>query len=665
MSIYTYTHSILASSDWETSEKLLILVHSGPGLSLGIFSRSLLMDEGLSKHTVLPYISRAKEMGYGIMILRPNVNTIEVSEENGISKKIPIVGSETPDIHVLGVWDTLVTAHPNIKHVALIGFGSGASLCKDLYVRQMVRSKEDKSEINNIKAIVTVEASQIIDIDDGNDIKSIFKDFVINMESNAASKGCLLEYLKSKFHVPTVSLGGVKPGKDKNVNASYSIAIDPIFTYLKIAEDFHLTPTAGTSAVVGNTINKRFINAMFEMNGLNESTGVISVNSDYMPSPIDDAHKKTTNVRSSPPAPLLETAAVGSSPSTKSFFNYVSSSFRQRPKTLEAPESMSVSDFELLRVVGKGAFGKVMQVRKISNNQIYAMKILKKQYIIEKGQVAHTIAEQQILCSIHHPYIVSLKYSFQTREKLYIITDYYNGGSLFFHLRNSKCFTVDRAKFYAAELLLSLSHLHSHQIIYRDLKLENVLMDHLGHIALTDFGLSKQDIDKSGGATTFCGTAEYMAPELLKGQKYGHAVDWWSFGILLFEMINGRTPFYDKNRKLMFFRITSTEPVFPPLFQPDAVDVIKKLLKIDISDRLGTNSADEIKATAFFSTINFDKLYNKEIVPPFRPDVSGQTDTKYVASSLLQADVKDSIAEAPKKGDSSNFGDFNYTPDDM
>jgi serine/threonine protein kinase len=178
----------------------------------------------------------------------------------------------------------------------------------------------------------------------------------------------------------------------------------------------------------------------------------------------------------------------------------------------------------------------VMLVRKknaTDEGQVFAMKVLKKDVISAKGQVEHTKSERDILFEVRHPYIVRLRYAFQSDDKLYLVTDYYNGGTLFYHLRKSRQFTEERAKFYAAELLSALGHLHQQNIIYRDLKLENVLMDHQGHLALTDFGLSKQNIDATGGATTFCGTAEYIAPELLKGQKYGAAVDWWSFGILL------------------------------------------------------------------------------------------------------------------------------------
>ena len=150
-------------------------------------------------------------------------------------------------------------------------------------------------------------------------------------------------------------------------------------------------------------------------------------------------------------------------------------------------------------------------------------------------------------------------------------------------------------------------------------------MDNVGHIALTDFGLSKQNIDETGGATTFCGTAEYIAPELLKGQKYGNAVDWWSFGILLFEMILGKTPFFDKNRKLMFYRIINTAPSFPTSFSPEACDAIRGLLTVKEEDRLGspgTGGPDGIKQTTFFKTIDFDALFRKELTPPFKPGIT-------------------------------------------
>mmetsp|Transcript_8694 Transcript_8694/g.35831 ORF Transcript_8694/g.35831 Transcript_8694/m.35831 type:complete len:497 (-) Transcript_8694:1070-2560(-) len=310
--------------------------------------------------------------------------------------------------------------------------------------------------------------------------------------------------------------------------------------------------------------------------------------------------------------------------------------------------SLTVADFDLLRVVGKGAFGKVMLVRKKANQdegRIFAMKVLKKSVIAAKGQTEHTRSERSILCEIRHPYIVRLRYAFQSEEKLYLVTDYYNGGSLFYHLRKSRGFSEDRARFYAAELVLALDHLHANGVIYRDLKLENILMDHLGHIALTDFGLSKENVTDvfNSQLTTFCGTAEYIAPELLKGQKYGASVDWWSFGILLYEMMGFRTPFYEKNRKLMFHGIINCEPSFPPHFPTCAKTVLKDLLNKDPVHRLGSKGAQDIKRSDFFEVIDFELLERREVEPPFKPDVHDESDTKYVPKTYLQAKPEDSI----------------------
>jgi hypothetical protein len=329
---------------------------------------------------------------------------------------------------------------------------------------------------------------------------------------------------------------------------------------------------------------------------------------------------------------------------------------------------LSVEDFDLLKVVGKGAFGKVMLVRKKSGmgeGNIYAMKVLKKSVIVAKGQVEHTKSERSILMEIKHPFVVRLRFAFQSEEKLYLVTDYYSGGSLFYHLRKSRSFSEERARLYAAELLTALAHLHDQHIIYRDLKLENVLMDSEGHIALTDFGLSKQNIDMTGGATTFCGTAEYIAPELLKGQKYGAAVDWWSFGILLYEMMCGRTPFYDKNRKLMFYKIINTAPQFPPHFSEEACDLIVRLLNPAPAERLGSgdNGSDDIISSDFFAPLDFDALLRKEIVPSFRPDVRDEQDTKYVPKAYLNAEAKDSMVDAKEQQvvGATQFDAFTYT----
>mmetsp|Transcript_933 Transcript_933/g.3089 ORF Transcript_933/g.3089 Transcript_933/m.3089 type:complete len:194 (+) Transcript_933:1729-2310(+) len=190
-------------------------------------------------------------------------------------------------------------------------------------------------------------------------------------------------------------------------------------------------------------------------------------------------------------------------------------------------------------------------------------------------------------------------------------------------------------------------------------------MDHVGHVALTDFGLSKENVTDvfTSQLTTFCGTAEYIAPELLKGQKYGACVDWWSFGILLYEMMGFRTPFYDKNRKLMFHGIINLEPNFPPHFSDASKAVLLKLLHKDPGQRLGMNGAHEIKLAVFFTPMNFQKLLMREISPPFVPEVSNEEDTKYVPKNYLSAKPEDSIDHsASRHKNAQHFQGFTFNP---
>eukprot|EP01118_Nematostelium_gracile_P014786 TRINITY_DN5840_c0_g1_i1.p1 TRINITY_DN5840_c0_g1~~TRINITY_DN5840_c0_g1_i1.p1 ORF type:complete len:347 (-),score=82.70 TRINITY_DN5840_c0_g1_i1:720-1760(-) len=206
--------------------------------------------------------------------------------------------------------------------------------------------------------------------------------------------------------------------------------------------------------------------------------------------------------------------------------------------------NITVDDFKPIRVVGKGTFAKVMMVQKKDTNRLYAMKIIKKDAVFKHNAVKHTMAERNILRRINNPFIVSLKYSFQTQDKLYMILDYINGGELFYHLSDAGRFDEERARFYAAEIVHALGYLHSMSIVYRDLKPENLLLDMNGHICLTDFGLCKEDLGYGKITHTFCGSPEYLAPEIFLGKGYDKSVDWWALGTLLYEMLSGLPPFF-------------------------------------------------------------------------------------------------------------------------
>ncbi|KAI8816583.1 kinase-like domain-containing protein [Fimicolochytrium jonesii] len=308
-------------------------------------------------------------------------------------------------------------------------------------------------------------------------------------------------------------------------------------------------------------------------------------------------------------------------------------------------KSLTIDDFELLKVIGKGSFGKVMQVRKRDTNRIYAMKILRKSHIVERAEVAHTLAERTVLAKLNHPFIVPLKFSFQTPDKLYLVLAFVNGGELFHHLQKEGRFTEDRARFYVAELLCALECLHGYNIIYRDLKPENILLDFTGHIALCDFGLCKLNMKDGNKTNTFCGTPEYLAPELLLGQGYTKVVDWWTIGILLYEMITGLPPFYDENTNEMYKKILGQELVFPDDVSPVARDLLSQLLDRDPTRRLGTTGADAIKRHPFFSETNWSRLLARKIPPPFRPNVLSATDTSNFDEEFTSEIPQDSLVE--------------------
>lgn len=306
---------------------------------------------------------------------------------------------------------------------------------------------------------------------------------------------------------------------------------------------------------------------------------------------------------------------------------------------------VSIDDFELLKVLGKGSYGKVMQVKKKDTQKIYALKAIRKSYIIAKSEVIHTLAERTILARIDCPFIVPMKFTFQTSEKLYLVLTCINGGELFHHLQNEGTFGLSRARFYTAELLIALETLHNMDVIYRDLKPENILLDSQGHIALCDFGLCKLNMKDNEKTQTFCGTPEYLAPEVLLGQGYTKAIDWWTLGVLLYEMLTGLPPYYDENVKTMYKKILQSPLVFPDGFDPEAKDLLKRLLNRDPKRRLGANGAYEIRNHPFFSDLSWESVWNKEYIPPFRPTVNGANDTSNFDNEFTEQKPIDSVID--------------------
>ncbi|KAJ1551583.1 hypothetical protein HK405_014238 [Cladochytrium tenue] len=337
-------------------------------------------------------------------------------------------------------------------------------------------------------------------------------------------------------------------------------------------------------------------------------------------------------------------------------------------KTVDS-KPLTPADFEILKKIGKGSFGKVLQVRKRDTGRIYAMKVLVKKDIVERREVQHTLAERNVLIQASSPFLVGLKFSFQTPEKLYLVLDYMNGGELFFHLQRATAFSEERAKFYTCELVCALKHLHKYNIVYRDLKPENILLDSNGHIALTDFGLCKENISFDETTNTFCGTAEYLAPEVLTGQGYGKSVDWWSLGILFYEMTTGLPPFYSENVNLMYRKILRDQLMFPAGFSETAQSLVRRLLDRDPRRRLGAGPADaeEIKSHPYFSDVDWDLLVKRQVRPPFKPTVESEADASNFDPAFTTAAAVDSLPSAHSALSETiqmNFRGFTYTRDE-
>ncbi|KOG97442.1 putative protein kinase YPK2 [Saccharomyces eubayanus] len=327
---------------------------------------------------------------------------------------------------------------------------------------------------------------------------------------------------------------------------------------------------------------------------------------------------------------------------------------------------LSIDDFDLLKVIGRGSFGKVMQVRKKDTQKIYALKALRKAYIVSKCEVTHTLAERTVLARVECPFIVPLKFSFQSPEKLYLVLAFINGGELFYHLQHEGQFSLARSRFYIAELLCALDSLHKLDVIYRDLKPENILLDYQGHIALCDFGLCKLNMKDNDKTDTFCGTPEYLAPEILLGQGYNKTVDWWTLGILLYEMMTGLPPYYDENVPVMYKKILQQPLLFPDGFDPVAKDLLIGLLSRDPNRRLGVNGTSEIRNHPFFKDISWKKLLMKGYIPPYKPHVKSEIDTANFDQEFTSENPIDSVVDEYLSASiQKQFGGWTYIGDEQ
>lgn len=299
--------------------------------------------------------------------------------------------------------------------------------------------------------------------------------------------------------------------------------------------------------------------------------------------------------------------------------------FENRPKLdmklhkIDLPKSkVGPKDFEVINQLGKGSFGYVYLVQKNDSKEMFAIKVLSKAVIFQRKLERYAFTERNILMKIDHPFIVKLHYAFQTLEKLVLVLDYCPYGDLAMLLQREKILTEEVSRFYTCEILLALEELHLRNIIFRDLKPDNILIDYSGHLKLTDFGLSKENMAHGTLARSFCGSAAYFAPEMVKREGHTKSIDWYVLGAILYEMLAGMPPYYSNKRVDLYRNIKNAKLEFKEYMSEEAKDLISKLLIRNPNKRLGSGKrdAEEIKDHRFFEGVNWDKVRNKEIGPP-------------------------------------------------
>ncbi|XP_055843889.1 putative protein kinase C delta type homolog isoform X2 [Episyrphus balteatus] len=334
--------------------------------------------------------------------------------------------------------------------------------------------------------------------------------------------------------------------------------------------------------------------------------------------------------------------------------------------TIPRFKKYSVEDFNFLAVLGKGSFGKVLLAELRNTDFYYAVKCLKKDVVLEDDDVECTLIERKVLAlGTKHPYLCHLFCTFQTESHLFFVMEYLNGGDLMFHIQESGRFPEERARFYGAEIISGLKFLHKKGIIYRDLKLDNVLLDFDGHVRIADFGMCKLQIYLDKTADSFCGTPDYMAPEIIKGDKYNQNVDWWSFGVLLYEMLIGQSPFSGCDEDELFWSICNEIPWFPVYITSEATSILKGLLEKDYTRRVGSqySPAGDICDHIFFKDIDWGLLEKRQLSPPFKPQVKHPLDTQYFEKIFTRERVRLTPIdkEILQSMDQEQFQGFSYT----
>ncbi|GAB0132450.1 Serine/threonine kinase [Epichloe bromicola] len=331
-------------------------------------------------------------------------------------------------------------------------------------------------------------------------------------------------------------------------------------------------------------------------------------------------------------------------------------------------QRIGLDHFNFLAVLGKGNFGKVMLAETKRSRKLYAIKVLKKEFIIENDEVESIRSEKRVFVIANkekHPFLTNLHACFQTETRVYFVMEYVSGGDLMLHIQREP-FAIKRAQFYAAEVCLALKYFHENGVVYRDLKLDNIMLTLDGHIKVADYGLCKEEMWYGSTTSTFCGTPEFMAPEILLDKKYGRAVDWWAFGVLIYQMLLQQSPFRGEDEDEIYDAILADEPLYPVSMPRDSVSFLQKLLTREPEQRLGSGPTDaqEVMSQPFFRNVNWDDIYFKRVEPPFKPSIKSATDTsnfdsEFTSVTPVLTPVQSVLSQAMQE----EFRGFSYTAD--